>query len=248
MWVRTDPDNEVPFVGVNHSLMTEDAAIATRNGATLDPAYDTTSWEVTFVDGPFVHDPSDNFPIPEGYTSESAVALWVVFNDPIGDPLDTDGQWDFYGTFSMVTNESADGEYNPFSAGWYPHSEQGTNWTFETPPGGSIVPEQDYATVWINFLATDDEDNLPVEFSLAQNYPNPFNASTTIKFSLPEASEVTIHIYDILGRSIETLNSGMQTAGTHSIVWNADNQPSGVYFYRIQAGNFSDQKSCLLLK
>ncbi len=248
MWVRTDPANEAPFVGVNHSLMTEDAAIATRNGATLDEDYAQPNWEQTFVDGPFIHDESDAFPIPEGFTSESAVALWVVFNDPVGDPLDTGGEWDLYGVYSLVTNESADGEYNPLSAGWYPHSNQGTNWTYETPPGGSIVPEQDYATVWVNYLAVDNEDNLPVEFSLAQNYPNPFNASTTIKFSLPEASEVTIHIYDILGRSIETLNSGMQSAGTHSIVWNADNQPSGVYFYRIQAGNFSDQKSCLLLK
>lgn len=248
MWVRTDPDNEAPFVGVNHSLMTEDAAIATRDGVTLNEDYAQPNWESTWLDGPFIHDESDAFPIPEGFTSESAVALWVVFNDPVGDPLDTGGDWDLYGHYSLVTDEGADGEYNPLSAGWYPHSDQGTSWSFETPPGGSIVPEQDYATVWVNFLATDDEDNLPVEFSLAQNYPNPFNASTTIKFSLPEASEVTIHIYDILGRSIETLNSGMQSAGTHSIVWNADNQPSGVYFYRIQAGNFSDQKSCLLLK
>jgi len=249
MWVRTDPGIDVPFVGVNHSLMTEDAVIAIRNGATWDPDYGRPNWEMTWIDGPFIHDDSDDFPIPEDHTSESAVALYSVTGDPPGDPLDTGGEWDFYGTFTMVTNEDAeDGECNPFSSGWYPHSQQGTNWSYETPPGGSEDPEEDYATVWINYLAADDDDILPVEFSLAQNYPNPFNASTTIEFSLPEAGDVTIQIYDILGRNIETLISGMHSAGNHSIVWHADNRPSGVYFYRIQAANYSDQKSCLLLK
>ena len=249
MWVRTDTDNPAVIVGVNHSLMTEDAVVSTRNGVTLDPAYAPPNWEQHFLDGPFIHDDGDDFPIPVGHTSESSVALYRVFGDPEGDPLDTQGDWDLYGSYNMITNEeAAEDEYHPFSRGWYPHSEQGTSWSYETPPGGSADPEEDYATLNIGLLAADDDDILPIEFSLAQNYPNPFNASTTIEFSLPEASEVTIHIYDILGRSIETLNNGTQTAGNHSVVWHADNQPSGVYFYRIQAGNYSDQKSCLLLK
>jgi hypothetical protein len=248
MWVRTDPDNPAVVVGVNHSLMTEDVAVSERNGATFDDDYGMPNWESTFIDGPFVHDESDDFPIPEGHTSESAVALYTIFNEPVGDPLDTGGEWDFYGTYSMLTDEAADGEYHPFSSGWYPHSGQGTNWSFEAPPGGGVFPEEDYATVFINRTAVGDEDIVPVEFSLSQNYPNPFNASTTIQFNLPEAGEVTIQIYDILGRSVETLISGTQSAGVHSVVWNADNQPSGVYFYRIDAGDFSDQKSCLLLK
>ena len=250
MWVRTDSTNPAVIVGVNHSLMTEDVAIAERyeDGVVLDPAYAMPNWDMTWLDGPFVHDPSDPNPIPEGHTSQSAGALYSATGDPEGDPLDTGGEWDFYGTYTMATNAAADSEYHPLSSGWYPHSGQGTTWSFENPPGGGVEPEEDYATMYINRTAVDAEDILPVEFSLAQNYPNPFNASTTIKFSLPEAADVTIHIYDILGRSIETLNSGSRTAGTHSIVWNADNLPSGVYFYRINAGNFSDQKSCLLLK
>lgn len=249
MWVRTDPGIENPFYGVSHALMTEDAVIATRGDVTWAPAYDTTNWERTWVDGPYFHDPSDPDPIPEGHTSQSACGLFVVFGEPVGDPLDTGGEWELYGSFSMVTNEdAADGQYNPFSPGWLPHSGQGTNWAYEAPPGGSEEPAEDYATVFIHMTAVDDDDILPVEFSLAQNYPNPFNASTTIEFSLPEAGDVSIQIFDILGRSIETLISGTHSAGTHSIVWHADNQPSGVYFYRIQAGNYSDQKSCLILK
>lgn len=248
MWVRTDPNNPIYIVGVNHSLMTEDIAVSDRNGATYEEAYGMPNWESTFIDGPYIHDETDEFPIPEAHTSESAVGLYVVFNPPVGLPLDTDGEWDLYGTYNMVTNTAADGEYHPFSSGWYPHSGQGTTWSFEAPPGEGVRPEEDYATVFINRTAVDAEDNVPVEFSLAQNYPNPFNASTTIEFNLPEAGDVTIQIYDILGRNIETLISGNQSAGAHSIVWHADNQPSGVYFYRINARNFSDQKSCLLLK
>jgi hypothetical protein len=250
MFVRTDPNNEVPIVGVNHSLMSEDEAIAERYeyGVTFDPDYGQPNWEVTFVDGPFFHDPSDAFPIPEGHTSQSAVALWIVFNDPVGDPLDTGGEWDLFGHYTMGTNAHADGEYYPLSSGWYPHSGQGTGWAFENPPGGSVIPDQDFCGIWFGGMATEEEDNLPAEFSLDQNYPNPFNATTTIKFSLPEESNVTIEIYDILGRKIETLVSGIQPAGSHSIVWDAENQPSGVYFYQLEAGAYVETRSCLLLK
>lgn len=248
MWVRTNPGNPVFIVGVNHSLMTEDALVSERNGVSRELAYDDPNWESVWLDGPYIHDASDPEPIPEGHTSQSAVALWVVFNPPVGLPLDTGGDWVLYGSYSMVSSGTSNGEYHPFSSGWYPHSGEGTTWSFDAPPGGGVDPEEDYATVWVNRLSADDEDNLPVEFTLAQNYPNPFNASTTIEFKLPEAGDVTIQIYDILGRNIETLVSGTQSAGTHSVVWQADNQPSGIYFYRINAGNFSDQKSCLLLK
>ena len=88
----------------------------------------------------------------------------------------------------------------------------------------------------------------PTAFSLSPNYPNPFNASTTIKYDLPEASDVSIEIFDILGRKVETLISGKQSAGSHSAVWNAENATSGVYFYKIKAGDYSDTKRCLLLK
>lgn len=91
-------------------------------------------------------------------------------------------------------------------------------------------------------------DPTPMEFSLSQNYPNPFNASTTIKYNLPKSSDVSIEIFDILGRKVETLVSGNQSAGSHSVIWNAQNATSGVYFYRIQAGDYSDTKRCLLLK
>ena len=97
-------------------------------------------------------------------------------------------------------------------------------------------------------LAADDELNLPSEFSLAQNYPNPFNSSTTINFALPRDSEVQIEIYNILGEKEITLLSGQLSAGYHSVIWEANDMPSGIYFYRINTGDFSQAKKMTLVK
>jgi len=96
--------------------------------------------------------------------------------------------------------------------------------------------------------AIDDETISPNAFSLSQNYPNPFNARTTIEYNLPKDSYVTLDIYDILGRKIETLVSENQSFGSHSIVWDADQVATGLYFYRIQAGEMSEIKQMTLLK
>ncbi|MCP4584100.1 MAG: T9SS type A sorting domain-containing protein [candidate division Zixibacteria bacterium] len=91
-------------------------------------------------------------------------------------------------------------------------------------------------------------ENIPRNYSLAQNYPNPFNASTTIKYDLPKRSNVTIDVFDILGRKVETFNSSVQTPGSHSVVWNALGLGSGIYFYKIQAGNYVQTRRCMLIK
>ncbi len=89
---------------------------------------------------------------------------------------------------------------------------------------------------------------IPMQFLLSQNYPNPFNASTVIKYTLPQASDVTVDIFDLLGRRVETLMQGEQQAGYNQIIWNADDKSSGMYFYRIQAGDYAETKKMVLLK
>ena len=79
--------------------------------------------------------------------------------------------------------------------------------------------------------------NLPLVYELKQNYPNPFNPSTQIKFDLPEASTVSLIIYDVLGRQIADLSSGYHGAGSYSVTWNASNQASGAYFARFNAAD-----------
>jgi hypothetical protein len=75
-----------------------------------------------------------------------------------------------------------------------------------------------------------EEDDMPTGFGLEQNFPNPFNPTTTITFALPEASHVSLAIYDVLGRKIVDLVNGSKAAGYHSILWNASGSASGVYF------------------
>ncbi len=94
---------------------------------------------------------------------------------------------------------------------------------------------------------------LPKHFELQQNYPNPFNPTTVISYSLPRSAEVSIEIYNILGQRVRTFSQGLQNAGTHSVTWNARDDhgkevASGVYFYKITAGDFSTSKKMLLLK
>ncbi len=88
----------------------------------------------------------------------------------------------------------------------------------------------------------------PSVFSLSQNYPNPFNPTTVIGYQLSVNSDVTLRVYDVLGRAVETLVHERQSAGEHSVRFNAANLPSGVYFYQLQSGTYSNTKKLLLLK
>jgi hypothetical protein len=93
------------------------------------------------------------------------------------------------------------------------------------------------------------EDELkPLTFSLEQNYPNPFNPSTTIKYSIPEASKVILKLYNLLGEEVATLVNEEKVAGYYMVEFNAVNLPSGVYFYRIQAGHFVQTRKMILMK
>jgi hypothetical protein len=93
-----------------------------------------------------------------------------------------------------------------------------------------------------------DESRLPYRAFLHPNYPNPFNSSTTIEYGLPEAGRVRIDIYDLLGRMVETLIDEEMQAGRHQAVWDASRYSSGVYFYRIEAGDFADTRRMVYLK
>jgi len=91
-------------------------------------------------------------------------------------------------------------------------------------------------------------NELPTEFNLNQNYPNPFNPSTTISFSLPEVSFVSLKVFNTLGEEIEMLVSEELSSGSYKFDWNANNLPSGIYFYKLQSENFVETKKMILLK
>ena len=98
------------------------------------------------------------------------------------------------------------------------------------------------------FVSVPDPFVLPLSFALDQNYPNPFNPSTTFQFALPRKEHVSVRIFDLLGRETATVFSGELGAGVHRRQWDGSALPSGVYFYRLQAGDFTDAKKLIVLR
>jgi predicted CXXCH cytochrome family protein len=94
----------------------------------------------------------------------------------------------------------------------------------------------------------DKLNEAPVTYSLSQNYPNPFNPSTEIKFTVPNGSNVNITVYDAIGRKVTELVNGYYAQGSYKVKWSGANYSSGIYLYRIEAGNFIMTKKMVLLK
>jgi hypothetical protein len=118
-----------------------------------------------------------------------------------------------------------------------------------------VQKEHEMIAQIINVLGSSDpsdsleiENDIPSKFSLFQNYPNPFNPRTIITYQIPEISFVTIKIYDVLGNEVETLANEEKPAGEYMVEIDGTDLPSGIYFYRIKAGSYSETKKMVLLK
>ena len=99
-----------------------------------------------------------------------------------------------------------------------------------------------------NLTTVNETNDIVRNFQLQQNYPNPFNPTTTIKYQIPELSFVTIKVYDVLGNKIATLVNEEKPTGSYEVEFDAIGLPSGIYFYRLQAYDFTQTKKMLLLK
>ncbi|MBU0561491.1 MAG: T9SS type A sorting domain-containing protein [Bacteroidota bacterium] len=91
-------------------------------------------------------------------------------------------------------------------------------------------------------------NKIDTSYKLFQNYPNPFNPTTTIEYTIAEPADVKITIYDLLGRKVNTFLNNNQNAGNYKIIYNAGNLPSGIYYYQIKCGDYTETKSMILLK
>lgn len=167
------------------------------------------------------------------------------------------------------------GSPSSFSKSWYCRGDkiytgtEGNNWIHEyTAPSGNYTHIANNKTGSPNVWALRDNggiskytgqigihnisNGVPDKFSLSQNYPNPFNPSTKISFSIPTVETtqrvILLKVYDILGNEVATLVNQQLTPGTYSVDWNASNFPSGIYFYRLTAGDFSQTNKMILLK
>ncbi len=118
-----------------------------------------------------------------------------------------------------------------------------------TSPNTGVIPVDGISFIISGVTGVEQADNtVPENFNLEQNYPNPFNPTTQINYSIPSTQNVTLKVYDELGKEVATLVNKDQAAGNYSVDFNASNLASGVYFYRIQAGNFIQMKKMILMK
>lgn len=132
-------------------------------------------------------------------------------------------------------------------------NNQEFSWTFNRQPaasnpvvfdpGNDIVLKQGTTLIGVNELS-----EIPIEFALYQNYPNPFNPSTSIKFDIPKRSFVTLKIYNVLGELVSMPINEIRNKGKYSIDFDGSNFASGIYFYEIKAGYFTDVKKMILIK
>jgi len=199
----------------------------------IETAYDSSSHapicldhRLSYFEG-FVYDDSTLVPI-------DSVNIYIV-------DAEQEGYSDANGAFYFAIIQ--EGSFSVrFSHGNYEDTTIFIELTYGDTTSTDVYLRWDYDNIDDGFA------KIPEDYFINQNYPNPFNASTTINYGLPKDAFVIIDVYNLLGRKVETLINGNMPAGYHQTIWTANNETSGLYFYRIQADNFTERKSMMLLK
>lgn len=148
------------------------------------------------------------------------MALDFVVND-----ADATGTREGYRIWSPLNDDNS----------WSTHSNW--NYTWYGNPASNFA-----------YVGVEEVGGIPQAFTLEQNYPNPFNPTTAINFTMPQSGNVTLKVYNILGSEIATLVNGFQTAGKHTVNFNAGNLSSGIYFVKMNANGFTSSKKMMLVK
>jgi len=169
--------------------------------------------------------------VVSGFTSNESIDGWVLRTDGNGDTL-----W----TKTIDIGDAIDGFFS----------------IDLTEDGGYVLTGTSNDEVLLVKLGPDpattsvrnDEASIPVRFELSQNYPNPFNPSTKIWYSIPRSGFVTLRVYDMLGREIRTLVNRFQKANVYSVDFDAADLPSGLYFYKLQVGEFWQTRKMMVLR
>ena len=134
------------------------------------------------------------------------------------------------------------GRYQDISSGDGCSNE---TWTLTTAPPGRA----NTCFVINTLTGTGNFGNkIPMDYSLSQNYPNPFNPVTKINYSIPKSSLTKLRVYDLLGREVATLVNDMKQPGMYSVDFDGTNFSSGVYFYKLEAGTFTEVKRMIMIK
>jgi len=178
------------------------------------------------------------------YVCNTGLLDFTVENITTPDPVFTVSGFPFL--VPANSNQSVQLTFSPLQAGEY--------------SGNLIVvtDQPDTRSIWLQavavpFTGLEKSDLLPQEYSLSQNYPNPFNPVTVIHFELPRASEIQLEIFNLLGQRIHTLVEGKKSAGRYDVTWDGKNEQgiplsSGIYIYRLTAGEYQRTMKMVLLK
>lgn len=232
---ESTPQNQVP-TAPQITAPADQAEIAVGGRAGEDPAVPETPFEV----------------------------IWTTATDPNGDPLNYTWQLataDDFAEANLLLNVGTGAEtrfettldrlamvldQNGVTLGQSVtlfHRAVASDGQFSTPG-----PSAQVTLLRGTLVAGEAEVELPVSFALDQNYPNPFNPITRIGYAVPRTSRVTLTMYNVMGREVALLASGIHPAGRYTATWDATGFASGVYLYRLQAGAYSEIRSLLLLK
>ena len=233
------------------------------------------NWNVT---GPSSADCLVRVSTADGKVKDVSDAVFTISNAPVITVSAPNGgeTWMIHETKNIVWTSAFTGETvkielsRDWGASWEVLSESTENdgtfeWKVTAEPGTKCLirvsdnetsaSDNSDAVFTIDYAAGVEKstETIPTEFGLNQNYPNPFNPSTTINFNVPKTEYVTIYIYNINGGLVKTLVNQQLNAGHHTIIWNSRDEAgravsSGLYFYRMDAGNFSKTHRMLLLK
>jgi hypothetical protein len=149
------------------------------------------------------------------------------------------------GIMDVTTNDFNDRQ----GTGSWSNTTAGTDYCATVTYGASNYPADGLTfTFSPPAVGIKGNSNIAKGFKLFQNYPNPFNPKTNIKFDILKATDVKLTVFNVLGEEVATLINAHMVPGSYSVAWDAANYPSGVYFYRINAGTFSDIKKMVLMK
>jgi hypothetical protein len=185
-------------------------------------------WTMAYLPGIGMYGPLreySNIPFNPHQSRSAHLSQRIPYNAPISD------EYIYYGYVGDYPAVVFDSSYFPFEV---------------TAKGVARLGSSDW-TLTGSFLEGAELD-LPTEFLLSSNYPNPFNASTVIEYQVPQACHVTLEVYNILGEKVATLVDSKQQAGYRSITWDASEVSSGLYFYKLTAGDFTETRRMMLVK
>jgi len=263
------------YIESSHPFYLKMAAFNNRVGEDFStaniftPPWDMYSWSYPIGPdfwGPDEFDLTITHPTPTRLHSTGLSSVQYLPNDNV---LICSGRWGY--TFEITPDNEIVWEYITPLSGGNPVSQGDTlsineNLTFrfkripvdypafdgkDLSPKGWIElnPDSSFCDLLVNIDEGEyDPDLVPNKFELSQNYPNPFNPSTNISYALPNDEFVNLTVYNILGKTITTLVNEQKLAGSYNVSFNASELPSGVYFYKLIAGNYVSIKKMILLK